>query len=406
MKIISFLLFILIPFQIEAQFCTPTYNPDPAVYVHNFNIGDIVNRNSGHDDDAYIYYPESEFSTELEIGRSYPFTASTINSAGIKADFAVWIDYDNDSTFTMDERVHYVENVNHYTASMLNIPNDLSIVGKRRLRISYVWTSADLEPCGDYNVGETEDYDITFVSESLDQVYYCMPFDALGTDNFFIDTLIFGDISNLGSKSNMYNYIVYTDQDFPSQFLYGTSYDFYASKENLEEFDGVLTVWIDYNDNQIFEEQEIVAQAGPDAVAVQKTIDIPLATSILGLKRMRVRAHWNGDLPQDPCGFDSGTETEDYYINIVTEITTTNSFENDFKMTVFPNPAVNQIFIKNQNITNYQYKVRDALGKTMIEGKAKNQSIVELSIENLTAGFHTVEITHGRMKQYLKFIKK
>ena len=93
-----------------------------------------------------------------------------------------------------------------------------------------------------------------------------------------------------------------------------------------------LAVWIDYNDNYIFETNERVTDLKNLPVNISGIgVDIPLAVPInapLGLHRMRIReANETQGLSVPPCGVIAGQlsdgETEDYTINIIAALTCT-----------------------------------------------------------------------------------
>ena len=367
------LLFLCI--QLNSQYCIPTYNEDPGIHIHNFNLGDIVNRNTLFvEGNPYVFF--QNLKTDLQIGRTYPLTASGDVTGGIKGDWGIWIDYNNDEVFSEEERVWQDDNVLS-TQGLLEIPNDPTIEGERRMRVSYVWTNSELDPCGDYSNGETEDYTVNFVTDSIDVDYYCMPFDALDTDAFFINDFTFGEISNLNSESNMFNYSVYSFDDFPNQFLIGETYDYTIKKEGEVAIDGGFVAWIEYDDDQIFEEDELVIDAGPEIFETSGMITIPNSSDVVGRKRMRVRAGWDPATPLAPCGFHSSTETEDYIINIVTEITDVSEIEEELIVNVYPNPSTEFIQISVAELDNYTFEIYNAFGQLVNKGEL-NLSLIHI----------------------------
>jgi len=77
------------------------------------------------------------------------------------------------------------------------------------------------------------------------------------------------------------------------------------------------TVYIDYNQDGIFEANEIVAK-GNAAIRINKSFTIP-ATAKNGPTRMRVQMQ-EGALQTDPCAVYTYGEVEDYTVNIVTSL--------------------------------------------------------------------------------------
>lgn len=99
----------------------------------------------------------------------------------------------------------------------------------------------------------------------------------------------------------------------------GTSYTMQVS--NGSAGTGNVAVWIDYNNNELFEESEKVAfttasMAGSSTVDLNFTVPCMPQTSI---RRMRVRYVWGSANPgstMDPCASYSWGEVEDYDVTI------------------------------------------------------------------------------------------
>ncbi len=77
------------------------------------------------------------------------------------------------------------------------------------------------------------------------------------------------------------------------------------------------TVYIDYNQDGIFEANEIVAK-GHAAIRINKSFFIP-STAKNGPTRMRVQMQ-EGAQQTDPCAIYTYGEVEDYTVNIVTSL--------------------------------------------------------------------------------------
>lgn len=393
-------------FQLNAQFCMPIYDPDPtSTLIHNFNLGDIVNRNS-FADSATSYTFHEDLTTVLEIGRTYPITASGPSTAGVQGDWAIWIDFNNDTIFTMDERIYSVLN-SRSTSGMIEIPDDVSILGDRRMRVSYVWTSQDLEPCGDYSKGESEDYNVKFVDTEVPTDYYCMPFDAFNTDEFIIDTLIIGELVNETSGSNDYNFSDFLETEFTGEFIIGDTIDYMLSTDVVGSISGGFVAWIDFNDDQIFDSSEIILEDGDDLFSTQGTFIMPSDSAFLGKRKMRIRAIRSNNFVADPCVFDNGTETEDYIINIITEpiISSTNDLEDNINISIFPNPSSDVINVKNENRENFDYIIYNLLGQVEKTGQINQQNIYPINIQNFETGMYILEIRKEHLKKQVKFLK-
>ncbi len=88
--------------------------------------------------------------------------------------------------------------------------------------------------------------------------------------------------------------------------------------------DQFIKVWIDYNDDSIFTENEVVVNnveiaSGQGAGTFTLTTDLVVpAGAALGPHRMRAKSNWNGPVPNDACEETQYGETEDYTANIGT----------------------------------------------------------------------------------------
>ncbi|NNK80640.1 MAG: hypothetical protein HKO93_04005, partial [Flavobacteriales bacterium] len=120
-----------------------------------------------------------------------------------------------------------------------------------------------------------------------------------------------------------------------------------------------VVVWIDFNDNFVFENNEIVVdnfiiadgQAGGTYTA---TIPFPIALDApLGEHVMRAKTNWQADVPSDPCEPTTFGETEDYTVNIVAPVgleesylgeneVIVSSFDNDQYLIRFTNEKLNK----------------------------------------------------------------
>lgn len=109
----------------------------------------------------------------------------------------------------------------------------------------------------------------------------------------------FGDFTS--QSANLYKTATYTIELTPG-FVSGAAYFEY------------WTVYIDYNQNGIFEANEIVAK-GHGAIRINKSFPIP-ATATNGPTRMRIQMQ-EGIQETDPCAIYTYGEVEDYTVVIM-----------------------------------------------------------------------------------------
>lgn len=139
---------------------------------------------------------------------------------------------------------------------------------------------------------------------------YCTPLHPQACGNDFINNFIFANISNLNSGCNFgqgpsTNYRLYNQT---ANIIVGNSYSISGQAGGFAQG---IAVWIDFNQNGIFESIERVWTAPSNNNALfTGTVTIP-TTALNGITRIRVRCQF-GTIPNDPCVNING-ETEDYY---------------------------------------------------------------------------------------------
>ena len=122
--------------------------------------------------------------------------------------------------------------------------------------------------------------------------------------------------------------------------------------------DQYIKVWIDYNDDLDFTEDEVavnnyVIAPGEAAGIYTETIDINIPQDAnIGEHVLRAKANWSGDVPTDPCAETTYGETEDYKVIIMEEAL--GLIENGFplKPIIYPNPTDGNISIDLRNNYN------------------------------------------------------
>lgn len=154
---------------VENSYCIPLFDYSSSYSLEHFRLNDLYNCASGTSEIAYILYPDSVFTTSLELGKTYPFIIDKGTSAGVSHGFTMYIDYDDDLSFETNERI-----ANKVYASSFHgnytVPNDSSKLGQHRLRVlsaSQVYAGSVL-PCSYYSHGEAEDYMIHIVPAVAD----------------------------------------------------------------------------------------------------------------------------------------------------------------------------------------------------------------------------------------------
>lgn len=144
-------------------------------------------------------------------------------------------------------------------------------------------------------------------------------------------------------------------------------------KVNSDEANQYLSVWIDYNDNFVFEPSELVLTNVQFNNSLEVLIDIP-SNAPFGEHLLRARTNWMSN-SDDPClGYDYG-ETEDYTVELgnkegVDELTA-------FEMTInyLPNRVV--LSVDGVREFDYSFELVNALGQVMDKSEVRSVSSFE-----------------------------
>lgn len=144
------------------SYCLPLFDHLGAVQIDHFKLNDLHNCASGYPETGYTFYPDSVYTTTLELGKKYPFFISKGSSSGLSASFAMFIDYNDNLKFDPTERIYQIMGVKECTG-IYQVPNDTAKLGLHRLRVMTVWQPDPVLPCRLYNSGEAEDYMIRII---------------------------------------------------------------------------------------------------------------------------------------------------------------------------------------------------------------------------------------------------
>lgn len=152
---------------IEGDFCTSKGDDTFYEWIALVSLADI-HRQSGSDG-GYADVDVTGQSTTLLIGESYPIQlAPGYNFFAYEESFTVWMDFNRDGEFSADERL-----LRRFTSSS-NIPLSDTITipltatpGPVRMRVLMKDSSHPSDGCTSYSYGETEDYCVTLVDNTV-----------------------------------------------------------------------------------------------------------------------------------------------------------------------------------------------------------------------------------------------
>lgn len=141
--------------------------------------------------------------------------------------------------------------------------------------------------------------------EGVDSDYYI--------DNFSTSGGTTSNISNLGSGYGTNGYEDATSM-IVSSYAAGPDIDFTVLNGNGYYLG--LSIWVDWNDNMIFESSEQVYTSGYYDETFSGSFAVPAGTPV-GTYRMRVLVDGDNDAPNNPCSADFGYgEAEDYTVQV------------------------------------------------------------------------------------------
>lgn len=229
---------------------------------------------------------------------------------------------------------------------------------------------------------------------------YCTPPASDCSWDDLINSVDFVTISNFSGCGSASGYNSYST---PVPNLYrGQTYPITVSVGTEAAIDQV-TLWIDYNQNGVFEASEFsILGTGNDNIIANVTIPL---NAVLGNTGMRIRARSvdafidPNNIPltgNDACTGVSTGETEDYVVNIMDNSVglQENGMVSDFS--VYPNPATGRLYIAAQdNYQEFSIAIFDVQGKQCYYSVEKNTvsgSVKAINVEEFAKGMYILKI--------------
>lgn len=353
------------------EYCTASGGCDE--YISRVQLGSIDNSSTC---DNYTDY--TSLSTTVAPGSSYDITITNGNHYDEDI-MGCWVDWNQDMDFEDAGEEITISYSNPDGTGTISVPADAT-PGQTRMRVRLQY-GGTLDPCGDTDYGEVEDYTIEVQSGGGT---YC---DASGGCDEYISRVQLGSIDN---SSDCDGYADYTSVSTNLQG--GSSYDITITNGNHYDPD-VMGCWIDWNQDQDFDDagEEIdVFYSDPQGEA---TFTVP-TDAVGGITRLRVRVQYGGTL--DPCGDTGYGEVEDYSVNItgvnVNEIAQRNG------ILIYPNPASSFVNVQIQNDeNNYQVEIFNCNGKKVMEERIPSgKNVHKLRLPQLSNGVYQMKIFNDK----------
>lgn len=300
--------------------CNPTHSNSNGHFISDVSMGYTFNPSGELPSPHYLYY-SNLLPAILYAGNSN--TLSVTSGYSNTSNYAAWIDFNRDGDFD-----DLGEKLGEYSATSF-IQHHIGFIvpvnaspGAARMRVRCTSAAFPIQPCGNYADGETEDYNVTIVSNSGST---CFPISTYGNlDGDFIKSVIGGSINNI--NSGLIGTVSY--HDYPNQVLMtspNANVDFQVVSGNRVSIDQgtFYAIWVDWNNNNQFELNEKIGEQEADAGSPNETLHFTLNVPInqaSGMYRIRVRSAFGLGLNgsnMNPCSLYSFGETQDYRLMVV-----------------------------------------------------------------------------------------
>ena len=259
------------------------------------------------------------------------------------------------------------------------------------INTTYYYTITPYNPQGSA-VGCTEQSFMTFATGC-----YCVSNptsnDGSGITNVQLGTTDFptGDVFYFDHSATAVSFA--QDSNVNTQITFETSiYDYDAH------------IWIDFNDDYIFDVSEIV-YSGVSGTTSPNTLNASFllpATAPLGTHKMRIGTADTGQSTANPCYSGDYGVTLDFSIN-VTPLLATGNFDTA-SFVAYPNP-VNDILNISYSSEITSVNVINLLGQQVISRNVGSTS-TEIDMTNLSAGAYIVNVSIGNVIKTIKVIKQ
>ena len=211
-----------------------------------------------------------------------------------------------------------------------------------------------------------------------------VPADCSYGDGFLSFDL--ADISNPNSGCSTNGYGNFTDQS--TDLEQGGTYTFTMITGWDEQN---VSMWIDFNDDAVFSSNELIMTdeiVNTTGEPVEIEVTIP-TDATLGEHRLRAKSDWQQNSSDNPCQAAEYGETEDYTVNIV-EALSTSDF-NILNLRIFPNPADTDFVTVTSSVSgDKSIEVLDMNGRKVISTIISDD---KLNISSLETGFYMTKVT-------------
>ena len=298
--------------------CTPTFSDPSDDYISAFSTSGgntNINNSTSYTSSGYSNYYNS-YSASIAAGQTLTCTVIP-SSSSWEYGHAIWVDWNNDGSFTSAERVAYSSAVATGTwSSSFTVPSSTP-AGNYRMRVLQEYYTASPEaPCVSASYGEAEDYMLTVTSGGGSPTVTCTPTFSDPSDDYI------STFSTSGGNTNINNSTSYSSSGYSNYYNnYSASI---AAGQTLtctvipssSSWEYGHAIWVDWNNDGSFTSAERVAYSSAVATGTwSSSFTVPSSTPA-GNYRMRVLQEYYTASPEDPCVSASFGEGEDYMLTV------------------------------------------------------------------------------------------
>lgn len=258
--------------------------------------------------------------------------------------------------------------------------------------------------------GTTGSYTASTNFSTLAMTAYC-PASSIDSQHGHIANVTVANINNTSAASFYTNNT--TNAALQINLIKNSQYTMTVTKAWIDggPYPGVLTGWMDYNRNGVFEDSERIMTITANNYSVNPstaTFTVP-STAVTGLPlRMRLVMLYTTSTGNvylaDPCINNQGSgETEDYNVVISDVLSTNDAIKPNNGIQIYPNP-VSDILNVTKVSDKAAYKIYSAAGQLVGNGNISNGKI---NVSSLIKGTYVITIDDkGKDSFNSKFIKK
>jgi len=372
-------MFLLIG-NINAQYCSATASSSNYEWIKSVRVSTSNNysgSSSGYQDFT------SNTPMNLITGECHNFEVQAAYSGTEYPEyFGIWIDLNNDDDFFDAGENIFLSSTSIVggVGSNIVIPSTATL-GQTRMRVIMNYNS-NLMPCGSFAYGEVEDYTVNILSSDP----FC---NSSGNSTAFeyIESVSINNVHEFSGDNGGYNINLcapfYLNMGMSNSVELTPGY--YGSSEYPEGW----TIWIDYNKNNSFENNELVHKDHTSYGTQTFNLYVRPEAIPGEIYRMRISMQYS-NYQLNPCANFSYGEVEDYIFVALDPLGVANLSEDNFstrdhsadeeisnitKISISPNPASDFIQINtfNNSAIPKTYRIINGSGQLM-EASSQNRS--------------------------------